>query len=365
MLRLLVCLLLLANAPDAFQRSRAGGAKPGAGAPPAGAGQRAGGKRAGGKRAGGPGAKGPAAGRGAAKGPSSGGVLPPLLYPPSAAGAPKGQPAAAAPARASSAAALPDTPLGDLPELADLQTEYFAIADHDGNSWISYREAVASMDVDRGEFRSFDADRDGRIDSAEFGARLRQTVELVGSFRPPRPRPEAADRTPDISATLLDSVDLDNDGSLGVFELQAAFEALNASSNLDAQLVLSSFDRDLSGTLDAEEFSDIARSLREGTFAIAPAPAEPPTSIDELFGVPVPRRTLPGAGASTLPPRLVGPVTHFHRLDADRDGSISPEDLLQLQAPLHLEVRARAVVAFLDLDGDGTLNRAELRAAFE
>ena len=68
-------------------------------------------------------------------------------------------------------------------------------------------------------------------------------------------------------------------------------------------------------------------------------------------------------GVSRVSPEIIGPVTHFRRLDLDDDGLVSIEDLRRLQAPLQLPVRAAAVLAALDLDGDGVLSLAEFSAA--
>ena len=64
-------------------------------------------------------------------------------------------------------------------------------------------------------------------------------------------------------------------------------------------------------------------------------------------------------GSTHLPPHIPGPVIPFRRLDLDDDGFITTEDLLALQSPLRLEVRAGAVVAGLDLDSDGRVSLPE------
>ena len=63
--------------------------------------------------------------------------------------------------------------------------------------------------------------------------------------------------------------------------------------------------------------------------------------------------------------RITVPTVHFSRLDQDGDGHISAADLIVLQSPIHLSVRANAILAAFDLDGDGTLSADEFQAAFE
>ncbi|MEO6711206.1 MAG: hypothetical protein ABI054_07020, partial [Planctomycetota bacterium] len=64
-----------------------------------------------------------------------------------------------------------------------------------------------------------------------------------------------------------------------------------------------------------------------------------------------------------MPPQIDGPVRHFRRLDLDGDVRVSTEDLRRLQSPLELSVRAGAVLAALDSDGDGELSPEEFDAA--
>ena len=68
-------------------------------------------------------------------------------------------------------------------------------------------------------------------------------------------------------------------------------------------------------------------------------------------------------GSTPQPVRITPPVLTFRRLDIDADGMITLEDLTELQRPLVLPVRARAVLAALDGNGDGSLDEAEFRGA--
>lgn len=254
-------------------------------------------------------------------------------------------------------------PEADLPEQEALQKRYFQIADYDGNGWISYREATASLGLDRGRFPSFDEDRDGRIVPEEFDQRFRATVEMVGSFRPPTPASSttsAAAANP--TSGIIGAADLDGDGQLALGELDSLLSGVGITG-IPAGAVMAKFDLDQSGQLDATELEEVATQLSQGGLAAAPDPMSVPRNIDDLFGVPA--RRVEDTSGTPLPPRLVGPVTHFRRLDFDDDGVITPDDLLRLQAPIQVDVRARAIIAFLDVNGDGQLDRTEFDAAMD
>lgn len=245
---------------------------------------------------------------------------------------------------------------------ARLEVEYFLASDLDGNGWISFREASKALRIDRREFFVFDADRDGRIMREEFEARYRSTVKAVGSFRPPTsPDKELFTET---EGTPL-AYDFNGTGSLEEGELGAFLVAKNIEVPADA--LLSLLDKDESHALEPVEFADIVATLTP----LMPALAEPadgtepepekPRTIDELFGVSVKREV--GFGTTPLPDRIEGPVSHFRRLDFDNDGWLEEEDLLSLLRPTRVEVRAAAVLAALDRDGDGRLSPAEFAAA--
>lgn len=106
--------------------------------------------------------------------------------------------------------------------------------------------------------------------------------------------------------------------------------------------------------LDAESPADVADPA-------LPVPSV--TTIEELFGRIEERDD--GPEAQPRPPRLVGPVPMFRRLDFDDDGLISVQDLSDLGRPLAHPVRVRALVADLDLDQDGAISRAEFRRSMQ
>jgi len=253
-------------------------------------------------------------------------------------------------------------PEADLPEQLALQKRYFQIADYDANGWISYREATASLGLDRGEFPSFDADRDGRIVPEEFDQRFQATIEVVGSFRPPTPASSTTAAAANPASGLIGAADLDGDGLLAMNELDSLLSGVGITG-IPAGAVMAKFDTDQSGSLDSAELEEVAAQLSQGGLAAAPDPASDPRNIDDLFGVPAQR--VEDTSGTPLPPRLVGPVTHFRRLDFDNDGVITPDDLLRLQAPIQVDVRARAIIAFLDANGDGQLDRTEFDAAMD
>jgi Ca2+-binding EF-hand superfamily protein len=122
--------------------------------------------------------------------------------------------------------------------------------------------------------------------------------------------------------------------------------------------VLASIDQDQSGRIESAEM--------QALLDVLVPPTSSPTrikvgSVEALFDQAVIRRTT--ADSTPQPPRLRGPVSTFRRLDFDRSGGIDVGDLDVLQRPLQIPVRASAVIATLDLDGDGALSAAEFAAA--
>lgn len=240
---------------------------------------------------------------------------------------------------------------------AEREQAYFEIIRHDASKdWISYREARASLGLDRSEFRVYDTDRDGRISREEFGTRYRAIVNLTGAFQTPRPSdgPHAVTRNPE---QLLSAYDQDADRGIGIEELGTVL-ADYEREELDAQVVLSKLDRSDDHRIDGEELNQLSRLLAAPILVGEVVdPAERPTSVLELFGQVEPREVL--VDAVPQPDRVPGPIPHFDRLDYDRDGYISSDDLRKLQSPVQLKARSGPVLATLDLDGDEVVSREE------
>ncbi len=238
----------------------------------------------------------------------------------------------------------------------------FEVADYDGNGWISSEEAREALRLDSSGFFAYDVDKDARITSTEYTTRYLKQLTLRGSM--PQPVPRA---TPVVSPLrdaeqLRNAYDKDADGRIDLTELKAFVEDYHLEGE-PAVANLRKLDIDGSGGLELPEIGRLAKLLE--TFANSPTAnltAEPAGSVLELFGTPIERNT---RTSIPEPPQVIGPVPSFDRLDLNRDGSIGVDDLDALQFPLVLPVRPQAVVAALDLDADGQLSRAELRASME
>jgi Ca2+-binding EF-hand superfamily protein len=245
------------------------------------------------------------------------------------------------------------------PAASPLVARYFAICDRDGDRSISYPEAKESLGLDKQQFSIYDTDGDGLISFAEFRRRYKEIILAGGTFPPPKAKVVPPSALPASAEKVLEEYDKDKDGALDPAELDAALVGMGAAK-LDPEATLTQFDHDGSGMLEAPEIEELLSILRTGK---ARKPGGPrPTSITELFGVVVPRKT--GLVWSPEPPRILGPVPSFRRLDLDGDGRITRDELAELQRPYNvLKVHTNSVFAALDTDGDGAISEAEFWAA--
>jgi len=263
---------------------------------------------------------------------------------------------------------------------------HFEICDLDASGWISYREAEVTLGIEKSEFRLYDENQDGRIAATEFRDRYQTILGLLGAVRPPvRPAsgfevvepeegeleepvdPRERDRAPAVTIPevfpsprdLLEIYDRDRNGALAESELEALFRDIGGV--LSADVVARQMDPDLSGELELSELGPlsmlVSRRLPEpvgGRIA-----SEVPV-LHELYSITLPRKQ--PHGAPPAPPRILGPVTQFRRLDLWNDGYIDADDLRQLLSPARVNVRPTAIIAALDGNGDGRLDQAEFLA---
>lgn len=239
------------------------------------------------------------------------------------------------------------------------EQEYFGICDHDGDGWISFREAGESLRVDRKGFAVYDEDKDGRITRDEFSVRYREIVATAGGFRPPaepKERKLIPRRNPE---QLRNAYDRDGDRALDVDELRGLLEDYNRGE-LPVGVVLEKLDSDGNGRLELGEMELMSRLLSiTWEEAAEDDDFELVQSVEELYGQAIPREDV--LNAQPLPPLIPGPISHFRRLDLDQDGFISTQDLVDLQRPVQLPIRAHAVISAIDTNEDGVLDERELR----
>ncbi len=252
-----------------------------------------------------------------------------------------------------------------------LEAEYFATTDHDGDGSLTWREAQASLLVDRAGFAQYDDDGDGLISREEFGARMRELIERTGVFQRPLPKdaqvlPVGGEAEPEPTGpspqAFVGMYDLDVDGRLSAEELAEAAGALGLAK-LDTSLILGQLDTDRSGFIEPVELEPALALLEDADGNTVMPELPPAASIEELFGGPEPREVY--LGSTPRPPVIAGPVRPFRRLDLDDDGALTREDLDQLLLSSHTPLRPSAILAGFDRDGDGQVDRAELEAAFD
>lgn len=247
----------------------------------------------------------------------------------------------------------------------DQLLEWFDVADYDTNGWVSYREANESFSFDRERWEIYDIDRDGRIRFNEFELYYRDCMEIGGGFKPPVPASGPGTPPRRSPERFMNAYDTDLDRFLDRIEI-AAMLLDYGQEDKPADKMLELLDRDHDGKLAVEELRGLMAQLY-GTPDLGvetedrPQQEErvEPRTPDELFGAVIRR------DSSLSPPRIVGPVSHFRRLDLDGDGLIEQEDLENLLRPVQISVRIPTVLNTLDLDGDGTLSEVEFQRALD
>ena len=280
----------------------------------------------------------------------------------------------------------PATPPVVTVDRAQVEAEYFATMDYNEDDWISFREAEEALNMTRTGFQQYDTDADGRITKEEFSARYNELLDRTGGFPKPKPQGPAptlgADPTPAVPASLesllnnlppvpepavtpesfVNQYDTNVDGRLSGIELTEAGKSLGFVG-LSGPAILTLIDTDQSGFAEPAELAAVLKQL--GLMTAAGTAPEPPKakSIEELFGHTEARVILPGS--TPRPPVIAGPVRPFRRLDINDYGVIQIKDLTDLSVSAHPRVSPHAVVATLDLDGDGTLSPDEFAAAFD
>ena len=244
-------------------------------------------------------------------------------------------------------------------EDSDLQT-WFGTSDANGSGWVSYRESSHALGFDRSRFRSFDEDRDGRIDLDEFELYCLFAIRDK-TFREPLPPADllgAPKRSPE---QLRIAYDRDRDGLLSIDEIGTALLDYGRQDLVPSRVVLG-LDRDNDNRLDVRELSGIEGIVGlvtvGGLEEVPQVTASDARSAAELFLVIEPR-----AEGSNAPPTIQGPVRPFSRLDLNQDGSIDRGELEELLSPLFSTIRITTVLHTLDLNRDGVLSRTEFESS--
>ena len=257
-----------------------------------------------------------------------------------------------------------ESPLFELaPEHVLQEEQYFGICDHDGDGVIVFAEARHSLELTRASFAVYDTDRSGDISRDEFRERYTQIIARYAGFAPPIPSALTVLPPEQTPQQMLNRWDDDSNRGLDAREVQAMLDRYDMDEYTGEQAI-QLLDRNGSRRLEVSELLPLKNLVDDHTNPDWIFPEEPEAmTLIGLFGTQVPRPGLPGA--VPMPPLTLGPLPHFHRLDLDRDGGISLEDLTELQTPIQISVRPSTVINVLDRDGDGKLSAAELRAALD
>lgn len=176
-------------------------------------------------------------------------------------------------------------------------------------------------------------------------------------------------------AFLLARYDTDASRGIDAHELEAFLR--EAELHLSAEVVVEQMDPDDSGQLEETELVPLcwiaSRRLSETLLPllVPPEPVPEPTA-ESASEIETPIEPGPESGTeaepeaeeeATPPRELPFGFAHFARLDVDHDGFLDEADLRKLQSPARLDLRLKAVLSAMDLDGDGRLSSAEFDAA--
>ncbi len=188
-------------------------------------------------------------------------------------------------------------------EQRKIAAQAFVIADYDRNGWITYKEAQASLEIDKPRFLVYDADRDGGVTEDEYIEVSMESYRKLGSFKTPLPNPDDP-RSAELVAGLFG--DTDDDGPVEYVPIEA-------------------------------------------------------DSIFELFGQAEPR--ILGEKSIPEPDLIKGPVHAYRRLNYDNAGGISRDDLAVLLLGSGLDERPSPLLASLGTDGDDEISEEEFMAS--
>lgn len=213
---------------------------------------------------------------------------------------------------------------GDAEKREALLSRYFGICDLDDGSWISFREASATMGITKSEFRNLDKNNDGRFTLGEFTQNADRVLSLLGALPstpslPPEPQPRVQEpRTPAVqTATSVQS--------------NPFVEALSAGK-------LST-----PGKLDLGSFL-----IQEPERAPAPTFPEP--------------RAVATAATKSRAPRLPypSPVELLELFDTDRSAGLSRREIKFILTRLQANLSPDVIVDRTDRNQSGELESHEL-----
>lgn len=271
--------------------------------------------------------------------------------------------------------------------------ELFALCDLDHNGWLSLREAELVLSFDRAEYRRADLDQDGRLVPREFAAQKTLVFARLGAPEEPAPQPAQQPDEPPAAAPLEETVATPAPAPKprrrealalpGVFPRptdllqrydQDASQALSAGEverllgdlglDLSAPLVVAQMDPDKSGELAAVELLPLSLLASKHM----PESMRPPPRAPRAEAEAPPAAPSSGTAPAEVPPArpsALAAMTPFGRLDRDRDGFISEQDLRSMEGLARLDARVNVLLSALDTDGDRRLSQDEFTRAMQ